>query len=119
MSFRCRSSTVSRRGSYRRTSRGAPGMTPTPGRWRSIRRQPMDDPAHIIDSLRREVVNRSGEAPGRVRVVRAPYRVCPLGAHIDHQLGPVTAMAINRGVFLAYAPSPTREVLLSSLDFPG
>ena len=51
--------------------------------------------------------------------MRSPYRVCPLGAHIDHQLGPVTAMAIDRSVFLAYAPSPSGEVRLSSLDFPG
>jgi galactokinase/galacturonokinase len=28
-------------------------------------------------------------------------------------------MAIDRGVWLAYAPSPSREVRLSSLDFPG
>ena len=44
-------------------------------------------------------------AGARVRVVRAPYRICPLGAHIDHQLGPVTAMAIDRSVLLAYAPT--------------
>src|SRR5262245_48744546 len=58
------------------------------------------------------------EASG-VRVVRAPYRICPLGAHIDHQLGPVTAMAIDRSVRLAFAPSPDRAMRLSSLDFPG
>ena len=52
-------------------------------------------------------------------MVRAPYRVCPLGAHVNHQLGPATAMAIDRGVYLAYAPSPSGEVRLSSLDFPG
>jgi galacturonokinase len=72
-----------------------------------------------IDTLRRAVVERQGVAWESVRVVRSPYRVCPLGAHIDHQLGTVTAMAIDRSVWLAYAPSPTREVILSSLDFPG
>jgi galacturonokinase len=79
----------------------------------------MDDPAGMIDLLRREVAARHGAAPGSVRVVRAPYRVCPLGAHVDHQLGPATAMAVDRGVYLAYAPSRSREVRLSSLDFPG
>ena len=28
-------------------------------------------------------------------VAFCPYRVCPLGAHSDHQLGKVTGMAIN------------------------
>jgi galacturonokinase len=79
----------------------------------------MDDPAVIIDRLCREVTARHSAPPGSVRVVRAPYRICPLGAHVDHQLGSATAMAIDRGVYLAYAPSSSGEVQLSSLDFPG
>jgi galacturonokinase len=79
----------------------------------------MNDPSRTVEALRREVVDRFGVAPRCVRVVRSPYRVCPLGAHIDHQLGPVTGMAIDRGVLLAYAPSPDREVRIESLDFPG
>lgn len=31
-----------------------------------------------------------------------PYRVCPLGAHVDHQLGQVTGFAIDRGVELEF-----------------
>jgi len=68
--------------------------------------------------LQQEVVRRYGVRPDAVRVVRSPYRICPLGAHIDHQLGPVTAMAIDRSVHVAYAPL-AGEVRLSSLDFPG
>jgi len=30
----------------------------------------------------------------------APYRVCPLGAHVDHQHGLVTGFAIDKGVDL-------------------
>ena len=30
----------------------------------------------------------------------SPYRVCPLGAHVDHQHGIVTGFAINKGVDL-------------------
>jgi galacturonokinase len=66
-----------------------------------------------------EVVRRYGVAAAAVRIVFAPYRVCPLGAHIDHQLGSVTALAIDQGVRLAYAASTERVVRLSSLDFPG
>jgi galacturonokinase len=72
-----------------------------------------------IQELRREVVSRFGASAGDVRIVVAPYRICPLGAHIDHQLGPVTAMAIDRAVHLAVAPSKSREIRLSSLSFPG
>ena len=30
----------------------------------------------------------------------SPYRVCPLGAYVDHQHGLVTGFAIDRGVDL-------------------
>ncbi len=53
------------------------------------------------------------------RVVRAPYRVCPLGAHIDHQGGTVLGMALDRGVVLAWRPREDGRVRLASLDFPG
>lgn len=72
-----------------------------------------------ISRLMEEMLRRHRAEPHDVRVVFSPYRICPLGAHIDHQLGAVTAMAIDRGVVLAYAPLPSREVRLSSLDFPG
>jgi len=60
-----------------------------------------------------------GLAEERLRWVTSPYRVCPLGAHVDHQLGRVTALALDRGTLLAFAPSETAEVALTSLDFPG
>ncbi len=72
-----------------------------------------------VESLRDELVNRYGVPATNVRVVRAPYRICPLGAHIDHQLGPVSAMAIDQAVLMAYAPSASNEVRLSSLEYPG
>jgi galactokinase len=74
--------------------------------------------AEFLEHLRQEVVRRYGVRPGDVRVVRSPYRICPLGAHIDHQLGPVTAMAIDRAVHVAYVPL-AGEVRLSSRDFAG
>ena len=33
-----------------------------------------------------------------------PYRVCPIGAHSDHQLGKITGFAINKGIHIAYGP---------------
>jgi len=73
----------------------------------------------IVEALRSQLVARYQVSPGEVRVVRAPYRICPLGAHIDHQLGSVTAMALDRAVYVAFAPSHSREVALTSCDFPG
>lgn len=55
----------------------------------------------------------------KVRIVASPYRICPLGAHIDHQGGTVTAMAINRGVLLGFVPSGDSKVLLQSAQFGG
>ncbi len=78
----------------------------------------MTDDANV-ESLRENLVERFGVLAKDVRVVRAPYRICPLGAHIDHQLGPVSAMAIDQAVLMAYAPSESNEVRLASLDYPG
>lgn len=72
-----------------------------------------------VESLQDELVNRFDVPATSVRVVRAPYRICPLGAHIDHQLGPVSAMAIDQAVLVAYAPSASNEVRLSSREYPG
>ncbi len=49
----------------------------------------------------------------------APYRVCPLGAHVDHQHGLVTGFAIDRGVDLWFSPNDDGKVHLESLTFDG
>ena len=46
------------------------------------------------------------EADGAVHVVVAPYRACPLGAHVDHQGGVVTGMALNCGLTLGFVLAP-------------
>lgn len=49
----------------------------------------------------------------------SPYRVCPLGAHVDHQHGLVTGFAINKGVDLWFSPSDDGQVHLESRSFDG
>ena len=49
----------------------------------------------------------------------APYRVCPLGAHVDHQHGIVTGFAIDKGVDLMFNPTVDGHVHLESLTFDG
>ncbi len=46
-----------------------------------------------------------------------PYRVCPLGAHSDHQHGKITGLAIDKGIHIAYAPKQNGVIELSSLQF--
>lgn len=47
-----------------------------------------------------------------------PYRVCPMGAHSDHQYGKITGLAIDQGVQIAYGPKKNGVVEMSSLQFP-
>ena len=48
-----------------------------------------------------------------------PYRVCPVGAHIDHQKGNVTGFAINYGITIAFVPSHNHFFEATSLNFEG
>ena len=47
-----------------------------------------------------------------------PYRVCPMGAHSDHQYGKITGLAIDKGVQIAYGPKKNGVVEIRSLQFP-
>lgn len=51
--------------------------------------------------------------------IHTPYRVCPLGAHIDHQHGIVTGFALDKGVTLIYEPVSQGNVLITSKNFSG
>lgn len=47
-----------------------------------------------------------------------PYRICPIGAHSDHNLGKITGFAINKGIHIAYGPKQNGVVEIQSLQFP-
>ena len=49
----------------------------------------------------------------------SPYRVCPLGAHVDHQHGLVTGFAIDKGVDLWFDVADDGHVHLESKTFEG
>ena len=49
----------------------------------------------------------------------SPYRVCPIGAHVDHQHGLVTGFAIDKGVDLWFNVREDAMVNLTSLSFDG
>ena len=48
----------------------------------------------------------------------SPYRICPIGAHSDHNLGKITGFAIDKGVHIAYRAKQNGVVELQSLQFP-
>ena len=48
----------------------------------------------------------------------SPYRICPIGAHSDHNLGKITGLAIDQGIHIAFSPKHNGVVEMSSLQFP-
>lgn len=58
------------------------------------------------------IYNKSPEG-----VVFCPYRVCPIGAHSDHQLGKITGLTIDRGVHIAYGTKKNGVCELMSEQF--
>ena len=53
-----------------------------------------------------------------LRMVKSPLRICPLGAHVDHQKGLVTGMALNSAVEIIYTANDDGFVQVQSMDFP-
>lgn len=60
----------------------------------------------------KQLYNREPEG-----VTFTPYRICPLGAHSDHQLGKITGLAINKGIHIAYGPKRNGVIEINSLQF--
>lgn len=56
-----------------------------------------------------------GQSPAGVAF--CPYRICPIGAHSDHQHGKITGLAIDKGIHIAYKPKRNGVVEISSLHF--
>ena len=49
----------------------------------------------------------------------SPYRICPLGAHVDHQHGLVTGFAFDSGIEFLFSATDTGKVEMASLSFEG
>ena len=56
-----------------------------------------------------------GKCPDHIAFT--PYRVCPIGAHSDHQLGKITGFAIDKGIRLAYGPKMNGVIEMTSMQF--
>ena len=60
-----------------------------------------------------EIYGRSPEG-----ISFSPYRICPIGAHSDHNLGKITGFSIDKGIHIAYGPKQNGVVEVTSLQFP-
>lgn len=67
--------------------------------------------------LKRYFVERFGAEPQYH--IFSPYRVCPIGAHVDHQHGLVMGFAFDKGVDLFFTPTDDGQVELASRSFEG
>ena len=54
-----------------------------------------------------------------MRVVISPYRICPIGAHSDHQGGPTLGMAVSAHTVLRFTAEASPSIHLTSDNFPG
>ena len=54
-----------------------------------------------------------------IQTIFCPYRICPLGAHSDHQYGLISGFAIDKGIKITYTPSDNGVVELQSVNFEG
>ena len=44
-----------------------------------------------------------------------PYRICPIGAHSDHNYGKITGLAIDKGIHIAYKPKQNGVIEMTSI----
>jgi len=72
-----------------------------------------------LDDLREAVARSPGVREDAVFAVRSPYRVCPIGAHVDHQHGPALGMAIDLGTELAFAAASDGRCSIGSGNYAG
>ena len=59
-----------------------------------------------------EIYKREPEA-----LAFCPYRVCPIGAHSDANLGKITGLAIDKGIHMTYSPKHNGVIELCSMQF--
>ena len=67
------------------------------------------------DKVIKSFINKYGYKP--MYTTFTPYRICPLGAHVDHNLGKITGFAIDKGIHIAYSVKSNGIIEIESLQF--
>ncbi len=66
----------------------------------------------FCEQMFRGIYNREPEG-----LAFCPYRICPIGAHSDHQYGKITGLAIDKGIHIAFRPKKNGVIEMNSLQF--
>lgn len=70
-----------------------------------------------MEDLKNKFISQFGEE-ANIGVVKSPLRICPLGAHVDHQHGLVTGMTLEASIDMVYSADESGYLRVQSLDFP-
>lgn len=54
-----------------------------------------------------------------METIYCPYRVCPLGAHVDHQYGLVTGFALDKGIRFDFETTEDGSISVFSKNYSG
>ncbi|MFP4698568.1 MAG: galactokinase family protein, partial [Eubacteriales bacterium] len=49
-----------------------------------------------------------------IKIAKSPLRMCPLGAHVDHQEGLVTGIAFGSSVDMVFVPNDDGYIRVQS-----
>ena len=56
-----------------------------------------------IKLLKEHYIKHFGDDLKDINISYCPYRICPLGAHVDHQHGIVSGFALDKGISIYYS----------------
>ena len=93
----------------------AAAIKPLDGRTKEYAMQKKEDTA-LSSSALHAFCSKYRKDP--IDLAFTPYRICPVGAHSDHNLGKITGFAIDKGIHIAYGPKQNGIIEISSLQFP-
>ena len=81
-----------------------------------LQQPPLDQ---LLQEQRKSYQQLGWGAGKEIYQVVSPYRICPLGAHVDHQGGKVLGRTINAYSILTFSSGLNGEVKIRSEEFPG
>jgi len=64
--------------------------------------------------VKHPIISHQQQSPISGNYIFSPYRICPIGAHVDHQGGPVLGRTLRLGTTLEYQPLVTQEIRIIS-----
>lgn len=70
-----------------------------------------------IKLLKEHYIKHFGDDLKDINISYCPYRICPLGAHVDHQHGIVSGFALDKGISIYYSSTTNGKIDLYSFGF--